>query len=139
MRGPYECDACGEFYADCRCNLRPAPLDAEVQAQIRGEKMGMRETQLARHRTARHAPLKGYERSLGNMREGWKEYAEAREIETGEAIVNDGYVVEPWGAIGYAIKALLNCEHGALDGGEMCKEVNETAKRWGVTDLERYW
>ena len=59
------------------------------------------------------------EQALVSMLQGWKLQADAHEAQHGSKIAEDYFTGPQWLEIGKALRAMLNCEIGRLDGGTL--------------------
>lgn len=73
------------------------------------------------HREAMSHPVTEFERAVVGLYNAWRLYAQAhRHRFEGSKVGEDGYLGDPWEAIGISILALLNGETGArIDRGSL--------------------
>lgn len=76
--------------------------------------------------------VRGFERAIEKMIEGWQEYAEAHNATYESQIGDDAVIGEEWAEIGQALLGLLNGELGRLDGGTLSSYIRRVARSNGV-------
>jgi hypothetical protein len=84
-----------------------------------------------RHLHAVVSPLEGFEQALVELFSGWLRYSQAVAHRYDGRIGDDGVLGPEWGAIGAALRGLLNGETGRLDCGTLDALLADTLREQG--------